>query len=405
MPPKPLPKKLSNWLSSLDANRTDHYSTDRIREFLSSFGNPQDKFKSVHIAGTSGKGSTSVMLAKILEEAGYKTGLITSPYLVSPFEKIRINSRNISARSFESLVKKNKIDIEKYELTYFEVWIALAFIYFAQNKIDWAVVETGLGGRLDATNVLNSDLAIITTIDHDHTDMLGSTLEQIAHEKQAIIKPGSIALTGSKLIRNARYIDTADYQLAATDLHVTEFNYKSQKNFQLNLLGEFQIKNAILAIEAAKKLRIPKKYIYSGLKKAKHEGRFEIISRRPLIIMDGAHSPEKMKAFASSLTKIVSDNIRYKNRYLLFSLKYNKDYKKIIESIAPYSNEITLTSFDESIKLNTLRNYIGNKYPQKNVMIIRDSQVAYRELKKKLGSDDLLVITGSLYLIGDLKKI
>ena len=130
MPAKQLPKKLQNWLSSLDANRTDHYTIDRIKEFLDSIGNPQNDFKSVHIAGTSGKGSTSAMLAKILEEAGFKTGLITSPYLVTPFEKIKINSRNISARSFEALVKKYKKQINKYKLTYFEVWIALAFIFF-----------------------------------------------------------------------------------------------------------------------------------------------------------------------------------------------------------------------------------------------------------------------------------
>ncbi|MBU0732246.1 bifunctional folylpolyglutamate synthase/dihydrofolate synthase [Patescibacteria group bacterium] len=404
MPARPLPRKLSNWLSSLDANRTDHYSTDRIKEFLSSLGNPQDQFHSVHIAGTSGKGSTSTMLAKILEEAGYKTGLITSPYLVSPFEKIKINSRNISSHSFESLVKEYKQEIKKYKLTYFEVWIALAFIYFAKQKIDWAVVETGLGGRFDATNVLKSDMVIITTIDYDHTDILGTTLPQIAREKQAIIKTSSIALSGSKLIKNAKYINTSDYRLLTTDLQITSFNYKSLKNVQLSLLGEFQIKNAILAIEAAKILKIPEKNIYSGLIKAKHPGRFEIISRRPLIIMDGAHSPEKMKAFSSSLKKIVLEKKDFKNKYLLFSLKYNKDYKKVIDNIVPLFDNIILTGFEKSIDLKTLKKYIGNNYPNKNVIIIDDAIKSYKAIKRKLKLNDLLVITGSLYMIGDLKK-
>ena len=389
MPAKQLPKKLQNWLSSLDANRTDHYTIDRIKEFLDSIGNPQNDFKSVHIAGTSGKGSTSAMLAKILEEAGFKTGLITSPYLVTPFEKIKINSRNISARSFEALVKKYKKQINKYKLTYFEVWIALAFIFFAQNKIDWAVVETGVGGRLDATNVLNSDLAIITSINFDHTDMLGSTLKQIAREKQAIIKPSSKAIAGSKLIKNATYINT---------------NKKINKNIQLSLLGDFQIKNANLAIEAAKILKIPKKFIYSGLKKANIPGRFEIISKKPLIIMDGAHSPEKMQAFSSSLKEIIINKKNYNKKYLLLSLKFNKDYKKIIDKIVPLFDEIILTSFDKSIKLEVLAKYINRKYPDKIVYKIKDSKKANSTLKQKLKTNDLLVITGSLYLIGDLKK-
>ncbi|MFH1536457.1 MAG: folylpolyglutamate synthase/dihydrofolate synthase family protein [Patescibacteria group bacterium] len=378
------------FLQDLDQNRDDHYTTERIKEFLDYLDNPQNKFKSIHVAGTSGKGSTCVMIAKILEEAGYKTGLTTSPYLISPLEKIIINSRQISETNFIKLLNQYKKLLIKFKLTYFESYIALTFIYFADKKIDWAVVETGLGGRFDATNVLNSNIAIITTIDLDHTDLLGKTRKQIAREKQAIIKPGSIAITGSKLIKNAKYINLN--------------NTKKVDKIKLGLKGEFQKKNALLALTASKILKIPNKHIINGLKKAKHEGRFEIISKKPFIIMDGAHSPEKMKAFTDSLKLLVLNKNKFNKKYLLLSIKEDKDYKKIINYITPLVDEITLTSFSKSYKLDILKKYINQKFPHKTLIKIKDSKKAYTKIEQQLNNNDLLIITGSLYMIGDLKK-
>lgn len=407
---KQLPQKSSSlekaykFLGGLDKNRDDHYTTARIKEFLNYLNNPQYNYKTIHIAGTSGKGSVAVMLAKILEEAGYKTGLITSPYLVTPLEKIKINSRNITENNLVKLVEKYKAEIKKYKLTYFEAFIALSFIYFADQKVDWAVVETGLGGRLDATNVLKPEVAIITTIDFDHTDMLGKTLKQIASEKAAITKNAKQAITGSKLIKTAKYINTTNYKLKTYNLNLTSFNYKNYRNIKLNLLGEFQIKNAILAINAAKILKIPKKFIYSGLNNVRHAGRFEIISKKPLIIMDGAHNEEKMKAFSSSLKKIILEKNKYKNKYLLLSIKEDKDYKKILDNIIPEFDEIVVTSFWKSIELTKLTEYIKKKYSDKKVSKIINSEKAYQKIEGNLTKSDLFVITGSLYLIGDLKN-
>ncbi|MFH0819353.1 MAG: Mur ligase family protein, partial [Patescibacteria group bacterium] len=291
MPAKPSPPLLNssqtahNFLLKL---KPQAYSTARIQAFLSYLNNPQDKFKVVHVAGTSGKGSTCQMIASILKQAGYKTGLTISPYLIDPLEKIQINNRQISEKFFINLVNKYKFLIVKFNLTYFEAFIALTFIYFARQKVDYAVVETGLGGRLDATNVFNNPaLSIITNIGLDHTEVLGKTKKQIAREKSAIIKNSQKAITGSRLIKNAKYIDIT-----------------KTVNIKTNLLGEFQKQNAILAIEACKFLKIPEKYIKAGLLKLNHFGRFTVQSQKPLIIIDGAHNPDKIHAFISSFKKL-----------------------------------------------------------------------------------------------------
>ena len=426
MPRKTWPKPLKNWeqahnwLLSLEKRKKSAYGTEQIRAFLKLQGNPQDSYKVIHVGGTSGKGSACQMLAAILKQAGYKTGMTISPYLVDPLEKMQINQRKISKNSFVKLVKDYRDEIIEYELSYFEAYIALTLIYFAQQKVDYAVVEVGMGGRLDATNVFNDpELAIITNIGLDHTHHLGNTKQKIAREKAAIIKDPKKAITGSRLIKNAKYIRVRDAHVHPT--------------LRTNLLGEFQKENALLASVAAKRVGIKHKHIKAGLLKVKNPGRFEIIKKRPLVIMDGAHNPDKMKALVKSLLskpfdtffadakntqgfshksktlsdfsegKIVSKSLKNKKnkKYLIIAIKEKKDYKKMLKIITPLFDEIILTTFDKGINPRKLK--AGLDKNQKTRIMYQNTE-AYAQTLKKLCADDLLVITGSLYLLGDIKK-
>ncbi|MFA6027597.1 MAG: folylpolyglutamate synthase/dihydrofolate synthase family protein [Patescibacteria group bacterium] len=404
MPPKNWPKSFARfdtahkYLLSLDKNTDNKLQLTRIKAFLDFSGNPQNSFKTIHVAGTSGKGSTCVMLASILKAAGFKTGLALSPYLSNPLEKIQINNRLISEKEFLKLVNKYRDLILQYKLTYFEAFIALTFIYFKNKKVDYAVMETGLGGRLDATNVIdNPELSIVTFIGLDHEDQLGSTKEKIAKEKAAIIKDGKKAITGSRLIHQARFIDTTNYILQTSNFQFSIFNYSALKNIKLSLPGEYQIPNSILAIEAAKFLRINNKYIYQGLKEAKFFGRFSVIKKNPLIIADGAHNPDKMQAFVSSLKKAVNLK-KYNRKYLLMAIKFDKDYKKMLKIINPYFDEAIITTFPLSLDPKLIKKQIKSK----TAVIIKDPKKAYAHILKKIKKDDLLLITGSLYMIGDI---
>lgn len=393
------------FLISLDTNRLHGYRTDRIKAMLDKLGNPQNKYKTVHVAGTSGKGSLCQMLSHILRAAGKKTGLTLSPYLLSPSERIQINNRNITNKNFTKLIKKYKSLILEYELTYFEAYIALAFIHFAEQKVDYAVIETGLGGRLDATNVLHSPaLAIVTTVGLDHIEMLGNTKRKIAREKQAIIKNERKAITGSKYIKKARYVETKDYELINLDTSGAEFIYQN-KEYKLGMLGEFQVENAILAIEAARSLRIPRKYVLQGLLKAKHPGRFDVLSKKPLIIMDGAHNVDKMKAFVLSLLKII-DLYKYEKKYLLIGLKKGKDSESIVKLICPFFDEIIVSKFQKpyTVDPRSIAREVKKHTKVPVVKVENNSEQAYNKVVKRLKPNDLLIVTGSLYLIGDIYR-
>lgn len=396
MPHEKLLTKYEKLLARLDQKRSDHYTTRRIRAFLQFLGNPQYQYKTIHVAGTSGKGSVCQMLASVLQSAGYKTGLLISPYLVSPLEKVQINGENISRLDFCNLVKEFFPLIKKFRLTYFEAWIALSFIYLARKKVDWAVVETGLGGRLDATNVLQPELAIVTNIGLDHTEMLGHTLREIAKEKEAIIKDPQKAITGSPLIKKARLIKFK-YRLKAINQKLTIFNYKSFKNIKLKLLGEHQIWNAILAIEAARFLKLPKRAIYQGLLKAKNHGRLQIIKKRPLVILDGAHNPEKVRVLLRSL-KI----FKYKRLILIVAIKHTKDYQKMLNLFCKKADYIIITTVPQSFPLCTLKKYLQKK--RIHFLSLAQSQKALAEAISLAKRDDLILVTGSLYLVGEILK-
>ncbi len=375
-----------NWLLSLDKKKKTAYTTKQIRAFLKYLDQPQEKYKVVHVGGTSGKGSTCQMLTAILKQAGYKVGLTTSPYLFSPLEKMQINQRSISEKSFVKLVNEHRGLILEFKLSYFEAYIALTLIYFAQQKVDYAVVEVGMGGRLDATNVFEDpELVIITNVELDHTQQLGKTIKKIRREKEAIIKNSKKVIRGKSLKRGEDFIKH----------------------------------NQELATQAAKFLKIKNKDVLAGLKKTKNPGRFEVLKKRPLVIRDGAHNPDKIQGLVNiirnlsvqsrrtsgslKVSKALSDfserkivSKRFNKKYLLIGIKDTKDYKEMLKIIVSEFDEIIFTSFGKSYNPKLLQKEI------KDSKIIKDPKKAYQNILKKLKNNDLFIITGSLYLLGDM---
>lgn len=341
---------------------------DNMYALLEAMGNPQAALRIVHISGTNGKGSTSAFLTSILMAAGYKVGVYTSPVVFDYYEKIRINNKNITEQEFvelalsikkcNELIKKDK----QLEATLFEFETAMALQYFKDQKCDIALIETGMGGTLDATNVFERVLcSIITSVSMDHEQFLGNTLEKIATNKAGIIKPGSYAVTAytneavARVFEkrceevDSRLIVTNRPEVKKTELGATVFDYisntlkKEYSELTIGLIGAYQPENAANAIECAEVLsiqgyRILEEHIYEGLKKACWPGRFEIIKREPLTIIDGAHNPDAAIKLRKSLKQYLPG---YKHIYIM-GVFADKDYKTIIDMMIPLG-EVTYT--------------------------------------------------------------
>ncbi|MFQ5582913.1 MAG: bifunctional folylpolyglutamate synthase/dihydrofolate synthase, partial [Calditrichia bacterium] len=300
---------------------------DNIKALLNAIGNPQNKWQSIHIAGTNGKGSTAAMLESILIEAGYRVGLYTSPHLVDFTERIRINRATIPQNEVIEFTLKIKPLVEQIQPSFFEVTTAMAFWYFAKEKIDLAILETGLGGRLDSTNVVNPLITAITPIDFDHQKYLGNTIEKIAQEKAGVLKPGVPCVTNNRnkriceVIRNkcadagAKYINIFDVcflQINSSNLEGISFDFRysnfSLKNLALNLCGEYQVDNAALALGTVlnlkNKINITEKNIYDGLKDVLWRGRIDLVSRKPNIVIDVSHNSSGFEKTLSFINQI-----------------------------------------------------------------------------------------------------
>lgn len=364
---------------------------ERISQILDLLGNPQDSLKCIQVAGTNGKGSVCTMLDAILKEAGYKTGLYTSPHIFEYTERIRINQEEISkedfSRYYENIVtisKKNNIDP-----TEFEILTAIMYKYFADNKVDIAVIETGLGGRFDATNVLKNNLcSIITHIDLDHTDRLGDTKDKIAFEKAGIIKQNSIVITseGYEAIK-----DKADEVNALFIL--TASNVPQKYTEALTLKGEHQKDNLALVLTAISHLfdNISEETIINGLKKVKNPCRFQYIKDKNLII-DGAHNPNCFQALRENLDTYFP---REKKQYV-FGCLNTKDYKKMIEYI-------TEDNYIETLYIYPFNN--PNACSYKTIKSACPETIKVKELKNLdsiLDKDILTVVCGSFYMINEL---
>jgi dihydrofolate synthase/folylpolyglutamate synthase len=321
---------------------------ERIRELLSLMYNPQDELRIIHVAGTNGKGSTCEMLSRTFEESGFKTGLFISPFIRKFNERMQINHHLISDEELASTATyvKKFTDIMECQPSEFEIVTAIAFEYFYRNKCDYVIMEVGLGGRLDATNIIKKPiLSVITTIDYDHMQQLGNSLSEIAAEKAGIIKGADVVSyhqdkevievlerisreKGSKLI----IADFNEIRYFGHDDKFQFFSYKNETEYALSLMGEHQLKNASGVLESVEALKnsgihIPEEAVKSAFKKSFWPGRFEIISKDPLFIVDGSHNPQGAKAMVDAVKRYYPE----RQTVTMIGISSNKDIEKIIE--------------------------------------------------------------------------
>ena len=393
-------------------------------QLMSLLGNPEKKFKSIHVAGTNGKGSVCHLLASILQEAGYKVGLYTSPHLVDFRERIRVNGEMIIRGNVVDFVQNYRCAIEGIGLSFFEMTVGLAFDYFAKQKVDVAVIEVGMGGRLDSTNVITPDLSVITNIGLDHTQFLGDTLTQIASEKAGIIKPDVPVVIGethadtagvfeSKAMQLGAPIDFADrrYKIVpiADDGHMLSFDVEKIgqtvfRSMQCPLTGAYQLKNLATVFQSLEILRIvgykiTDENIANGLrnvvKNTGFQGRWQVVRRSPLTICETAHNADGIQ---SMLTKLAT--LRYKRLRIVYGCVNDKDYVSILRML-PHDSEFYFTrpSVERGLDVETLAaaagdcGLSGKSYPN----VAEAVTVATDEADAK----DLILVTGSIFLVAD----
>lgn len=395
---------------------------DTIREMLRELGNPQNRYRTIHVAGTNGKGSTCAMIESILRAAGYKTGLYTSPHLVYAGERIRCNGQAINKEELVAYIHLITPLIEKYRCTFFEALTAIAFRYFADQRVEIAVIEVGLGGRLDATNVIVPMLSIITDIDIDHKKQLGTTRRKIASEKAGIIKENSICLAtcqsqqvNSLLAKICSERQTEFHCVRPEDnienLRIGEnnsifdlrLNGITYSSIQLSLAGQHQIKNAALAITAAAILNdrffpISVEVMAQGLASVSWPGRLQLISENPKIVIDVAHNP----AGISVLTNAIRTLFHYQRLIVLFGVCKDKNYRSMIKQLAPLADLfITVQANNErSLSRITIARhaaaYVKDIY---NALSITEGlNYAIRHAQP----GDLILCTGSHYVLNDV---
>ncbi len=398
---------------------------ENIARLLDFMGNPQKKLKFVHVAGTNGKGSTTAYISRILTEAGYRTGIFTSPYIQRFTERIKIGSDEIEPDELTEIVDfvKEKVDLmldRGYNHpTEFEIITAAAMEYYYRKKCDIAVLEVGLGGRFDSTNVIETpEVAVITTISLDHTDRLGGTIAEIAYQKAGIIKPGGVTVvypqspeaekvfeevcesTGSEL----RRADFRTLKLKEFGIEGQLFDYKDYGNLETKLLGDHQLSNAAVAIEAcevliSKGFRIDESHIRAGIANTRWPGRLEIVNKKPLVLIDGAHNPEGGQSLNTALEKYFAD----KSKIFIVGFLKDKDYQYIMELLAHKAKLIiTVTpntdrAVPSSELAEILRKYSDNV--RDGITIENGLQIALDNANE----DCVICAFGSLYMIGDIR--
>ena len=395
---------------------------NKIRSLLAELNNPHEKYRTIHIAGTNGKGSTSAMLESILRAAGYKTGLFTSPHLVYIGERIKLNGKSINQEELFSYIERLYPLIKKYKCTFFEAITAIGFTYFADQKVDIAVIEVGLGGRLDATNVIKPLISLITNIDIDHTKQLGSTRKSIAFEKAGIIKTNTICITNSSNESiNAIFTQVCqecqaeqmrvDQLLKVNNVRLGEkitsldmaINGSIFPRLKLSLVGEHQIQNAALAVAAATVLNsrfLPIKIenIYHGLFDVQWLGRLQIISYNPKIVVDVGHNPDGVSQIKKSIRTIFN----YKRLIVLFGVCKDKNYPAIIKTLAPLADLFVAAKANTNRALSSTKiANIAFKYSDhvhKCKTAIEGLNYALENAEK----DDLILCIGSHYIVSEI---
>lgn len=397
---------------------------DNMRELLKRLENPQDSLKFVHISGTNGKGSVLAYVSTVFKEAGYRTGRYISPTLFSYREKIQVNERFIGREDLARLTAKVKKAAEemknsgKGSPTIFEIETALAFLYFVEQKCDIVILETGLGGALDATNVITTSvMEVITSISMDHMEFLGDTLGKIALQKAGIIKPHTAVVSAMQETEAAEVIldvcrkkecicnmvDPKQIEHISYGCDAQSFSYKNWDNIKISLMGSYQIKNAALALEAIEALRelgyqLNDNAVYQGMKKAVWKGRFTIISKEPFIIMDGAHN----QAAAEELVRSLKLYYPGKKFYYIFGMFRDKDYHQVIRLTAPLAEYIITVETPENpraLPAEELKKAVAEVNP--SVEAAGSLRMAVNQVMEQIDKDAVIVIFGSLSFLGE----
>jgi dihydrofolate synthase/folylpolyglutamate synthase len=405
-----------------------HYDLTRFRKLLAKLDDPHKSLRTILVAGTKGKGSTAVLISSILTAAGFRTGLYTSPHLVSVRERIRINNRLISRSDFARIVLEIQALLRQERVadyqTVFEILTAAAFLYFARRRVDIAVIEAGVGGRLDATNVLVPLVSVITPVSIDHSDLLGKSLSKIAREKGGIIKPHGVTVIGDQppsaravLVHMARdrksALCSAPKCFTVMNLRVSDegsiFDVEGKyRNISLPLRGVHQVANTITALGVIEQLRerygygISDKAVYRGIRRVSWPGRLEVAAKRPTVVLDGAHNVASARALKVSLNSI----FRFKKLILVLGISANKDIAGIIKELVPSASTVIVTKADHARGADpAVLAASCRKYLRKNIMVEPDPKKAYECAAAAAGKDDLVCVAGSLYLVGAVKKI
>lgn len=419
-PPSPLPGTPPEQIRAKAVARLE-----RLLGFLDFLGNPQKQYETIHIAGTSGKGSTCAFTASILSRLGYRTGLHVSPYLQVATEKLDIEGSLIRAERYLKLVSDMRASVEDWveqgheRPNYGEFWVAMTYRYFAEESVDVAVIEVGAGGRFDVTNVIEPRVAAITSIGFDHMATLGSTLREIAWHKAGIIKPGCVAVTAVReeeplgIIKHecrTLHVPLIEVREGAslvdvrTDGEGTSFvDTTSSRRMHVSLPGTFQAANAATAIATVRAFsgsELDDRAIEDGLRETRFPGRMEIVQHGPIVLLDGAHNPEKIQSLRDNLDLMYPGT----NRILVFGALESKSYREMFEIIAPGSSAVIVTEPWVLAKPATKASQYAEFAPTSmNVIVEPDPRKALDRSLALAGDSDLIVVTGSLYLIGNVR--
>ena len=412
-------------------NFGSNYGLERTYKLLEFLDNPHGKLKIIHVAGTNGKGSTTAMITSMLKEAGYKVGMYTSPFLEEFEERIQINGENIPKEKLAQLITKIKYAVDKVieegynHPTEFEIITVLMFLYFATEEVDFAVVEVGLGGRLDSTNVITPILSVITSISFDHTNLLGNTLGEIATEKAGIIKSGIPTVIYPQeevaeivISSKCQELDSKLYKINKEDAKLINI-IKEDKIYQqvkvklddeydvkLPLLGEHQILNLAVALKALEVIKdkapkLNRESIVKSLATVRWNGRLEIMSNSPYVVIDGAHNIQGI----TQLDKNIKKYFEYKDMYLILGILADKDVEDMVKVITPKAKKV-FTVTPNSMRAETAEELLEEvKKYNESCEAYNDYKNAFEDALKLCKKDDLLLISGSLYMIGEMRGI
>lgn len=390
---------------------------ERIRRLLGKLGNPQNQLKFVHIAGSNGKGSTAAMLASVLSAAGLNTGLYTSPHLWDFRERFQVNSAPISQGELVELTAQVLDQAE--DETEFELMTAIGMLHFLRSKCDLVVLETGLGGRLDSTNVIPApEAAVITHIGLEHTELLGDTVEKIAEEKAGIIKPGCGVVLyeqGYSIYSLFEYLChslhsglrlTVEPVVLSAGLEGQTFTYRDKGPYHISLLGEYQVHNAAVVLDTVEVLRrrgwnIPEDAVVQGLDRARWPGRMELVRRAPDVILDGGHNPQCMEALARALGELYPE----KKLVFLTGVLADKNWSAMVGELLPLAKEFVAITPDSprAMPAQDLAEYMENQGVK--AVSCETVQEGVDRAMEAAGPEGAVCVCGSLYIIGEARHL